>query len=207
MRGRSGWKAYVLTLLCLMTVTTLSLVSGSMAKYIATGNSPSSPQVAKWDVKFGTAPTGQTGARPDSLNCYLRPYTGQTNLKANGDATKYIWIINDSQVAAKLTTRLAYTTTINYPGSSVTDYWPVAAGLLTLDAGRSDKIITGTASGTNNGNQEVTIGPKGRVCYSFNVLGGTNGVNLPAADVSGTPSSGNNETYSLRVYVNAEQVD
>ena len=199
------WLAYVLTLLCILTVTTSSLTIGAMAKYTASGAVSASAGVAKWDVRFGDVPAGVTGPRANNTVCYIRP--AGSNTKTTG-GPKYLYVYNYSDVSADVTMRLLYTSPSNsqtFPAATATTTWPTTNGqFLVVGTPHS------TAGVTGNGTTKATIPPGGRAAFSITINGTPLGdITTASYYTSGSisPANNQNETFYLKAYANAVQVD
>ncbi|MCL2301207.1 MAG: hypothetical protein FWC27_13780 [Firmicutes bacterium] len=177
-----------------------------MAKYTASGTVSASARVAKWDVKFGGVPAGVTGPRPDGTVAYIRP-AGATNAKTTAPSPnttyRYFYVYNNSETAANITIRLLYTSprpNNSYPSSTVTTTWP--NGTPTYDSTRTTGYISGSG-------QSITVEAGGRAAFSLNINGVPNGdITTTITGVpSGQGATGNNDTFYLRAFANAVQVD
>lgn len=176
--------AYVLTLVCLMTVMTSSLLSGTLARYTAVGNGTASARVALWDVKSIAQPT-------NSIN-------GTVFYTSTSSTTKkrYFRIENNSEVSAKITVKARYANNITgVPsagyGAAITASSPLwSYATIAYDSGQD--VVSG--SGTT-----AVVLPKGYAVFS--VLNDT-----------GTPGTStsyytDNDTYKVQVWYEAVQVD
>ena len=175
--------SYVLALLCMLTAVSSSLASATLAKYFVSANVAASARVAKWDVKFTDATTSNL---KDTAIFYIGSSSGARRIR----------VLNDSEVAAKITVKAKWDGDDATTGAASGD-WSDTYTTVAYSATGSSGVISGSG-------RTVSLEPKGYAEFTVTVTGTT-----PPASVGTTLGGAANtrDTYRVEFYLEAEQID
>ena len=152
MKGKSGWKAYALTLLCISTAVMLALSSATMCKYAVGGSAAASTRVAKWEVEMESTVPNEPASIPSETGGVLKFRSGGTMTHT---FTGIVKIKNLSEVAATPDAKITFTNgNGGFTAGNITAPAGPAYALTRVDSGSLDPV--GGAHDTATYNLTIT---------------------------------------------------